>query len=75
MGKTYRATHNRQQNGVRMYTVIAVTGGNDRRQGGIFKGEFETFDEAEEFREKINQLRNVHIKMPDGSYWPQDYKT
>ena len=58
-----------------MYQVIAVTGGNDRRQGGIGKGEFETFDEASDFRDTINQLRNVHIKMPDGSWWPEDYNT
>lgn len=55
------------------YVVIAVTAGNDRRQGGIGKGEFDTFEEAQHRRTEINELGNVHIKMPDGSYWPEDY--
>ena len=57
-----------------MYTVIAVTAGNDRRQGGIWKGEYNTFEEAKARREEVNEMKNVHIKMPDGSYWPEDYK-
>jgi hypothetical protein len=57
-----------------MYQVIAVTGGNDRRQGGVHKGEFETFDLAVAHRSRINDMGNVHIKMPDGSWWPEDYK-
>lgn len=56
------------------YQVIAVTGGNDQRQGGIFKGEHDTFEAAEKHREEINMLGNIHIKMPDGSWWPEDYR-
>lgn len=60
-----------------MYTVIAVTGGNDRRQGGIHYGEYPSFEEATERRDEVNKMlkaNNVHIKMPDGSWWPEDYK-
>lgn len=56
------------------YTVIAVTAGNDRRQGGVFQDEFDTFDEAKTYREENNEVGNLHIKMPDGSWWPADYK-
>ena len=56
------------------YTVIAVTGGNDKRQGGVHKGEYDTFEEATARRDEVNKMNNVHIKMPDGTYWPEDYK-
>lgn len=55
------------------YKVIALTNGNDQRRGGIFIDEFDTFIDAAVYRDKNNQQGNIHIKMPDGSWWPEDY--
>ena len=55
------------------YKVIAVSGGDDRRQGGIGMAQFPTFEKAKDYWEKNNELGNFHIKMPDDTWWPADY--
>lgn len=58
-----------------MYQVISVTGNNKPWQGGIFAAEFEEWSDAKDYRDKNNAVGNLHIKMPDGSWWPADYNT
>lgn len=58
-----------------LYEVIDVTGGNDYRQGGIFKDEFDTFEKAQRYITDHKHLINPYIKMPDGTWWPEDYSS
>lgn len=52
-------------------TLLYVTAGNDHRQGGVFKGAGTFPDMYALYKERGRD--NLHIRLPNGLYFPDDY--
>jgi hypothetical protein len=52
------------------YEVISVSANGCNQ----WHTEFATFAEADTYRNTNNKFGNLHIKMPNGAYWPEDYR-
>lgn len=56
-------------------TCELIISNDPDNKGGVHRGTFDSFDEAlKEFDSIIHIQQSAHIKLPDGSLWPDDYQ-